>query len=30
MFFDSKLDVMLAEMNDSDQMEKAPVSVNGF
>ncbi len=29
-FFDSKLDVMLAEMNDSDQIEKAPVSVNGF
>ena len=30
MFFEPKLDVMLAEMNDSDQMEKAPVSVNGF
>jgi hypothetical protein len=29
-FFDPKLDVMLAEMNDSDQIEKAPVSVNGF
>jgi hypothetical protein len=29
-FFDPKLDVMLAEMNNSDQIEKAPVSVNGF
>ncbi|MDG1241750.1 MAG: hypothetical protein P8P52_04215 [Opitutae bacterium] len=30
MFFDPKLDAMLAEMSDSDQLEKAPVSVNGF
>jgi hypothetical protein len=30
MFFDPKLDVMLAEMNDSDQLKKAPISVNGF
>ena len=30
MFFDTKLDVMLAQMSDSDQLEKAPVSVNGF
>lgn len=30
MFFDTKLDVMLAQMSDSDKLEKAPVSVNGF
>ena len=30
MFFDTKLDVMLAQMSDSDQLEKAPVSVSGF
>jgi hypothetical protein len=30
MFFDADLDVKLAEMNESDLQEKAPVSVNGF
>ena len=30
MVFDTRLDVMLAQMQDSDQQEKAPISVNGF
>ena len=30
MIFDARLDAMLATMQDSDQQEKAPISVNGF
>lgn len=30
MFFDSEMDIGLAEMNTTDQQEKAPVSVDGF
>jgi hypothetical protein len=30
LFFDRELDQLLAEMSDSDQMEKAPISVQGF
>jgi hypothetical protein len=30
MFVDAKLDVMLAQTNEMDEQEKAPVSVNGF
>lgn len=30
LFFDRELDQLLSEMSDSDQMEKAPISVQGF